>query len=105
MVTNNYRASGGGHFPGLDGSNIVLAAPDGTREILAQVDRSAKSRSSAGDLEPTSWSFAPLKTHGPVVFIGAADQLDVAKAAGLTDIRLVKDNGDGTATYAMDLSH
>jgi 2',3'-cyclic-nucleotide 2'-phosphodiesterase/3'-nucleotidase len=29
----------------------------------------------------------------------------VAKAAGLTNIRLVKDNGDGTAIYAIDLSH
>ena len=34
-----------------------------------------------------------------------ADKLDVAKAAGLTNIRQVKDNGDGTAVYAIDLSH
>jgi 2',3'-cyclic-nucleotide 2'-phosphodiesterase/3'-nucleotidase len=102
IATNNYRASGGGHFPGLDGSNIVLSAPDGTREILAKwIER--KKRIGAADLEPTSWSFAPLKTRGPIVFTGAANKLDVAKAAGLTGIRLVKDHGDGTATYALDL--
>ncbi|WEN15800.1 bifunctional 2',3'-cyclic-nucleotide 2'-phosphodiesterase/3'-nucleotidase [Rhodanobacter sp. AS-Z3] len=104
IVTNNYRASGGGHFPGLDGSNIVLAAPDGTREILAKWIEHKK-QISVADLEPASWNFAPLKVRGPIVFTGAANKLDVAKAAGLINVRLVKDNGDGTAIYAIDLSH
>src|SRR6185312_12476058 len=103
VVTNNYRASGGGHFPGLDGSNLVLAAPDGTREILAKwIER--KQHLGAADLEATSWRFAPLKTRGPVVFTGVANKPDVAKAAGLHNIRQLKDNGDGTAVYAVDLS-
>ncbi|MEO8810270.1 MAG: bifunctional 2',3'-cyclic-nucleotide 2'-phosphodiesterase/3'-nucleotidase [Rhodanobacter sp.] len=104
VVTNNYRASGGGHFPGLDGSNIVLAAPDGTREVVAKWIEQ-KQRIGTGDLEPASWTFAPLQTRGPVMFTSRAGKLDVAKADGLTDIRLVKDNGDGTAVYAIDLSH
>ncbi len=104
IVTNNYRASGGGHFPGLDGSNIVLAAPDGTREILAKWIENKK-QIGVGDVEATSWSFAPVKTRGAVVFTGRAGKLDVAKTAGLGNIQMVKDNGDGTATYAIDLSH
>ena len=103
MVTNNYRASGGGHFPGLDGSNIVLAAPDGTREILAKWLERHK-QIGAKELEPTSWKFAPLKTRGPVVFTGASGKQDVARDAGLTNIRQLKDHGDGTATYTIDLS-
>ncbi len=104
IVTNNYRASGGGHFPGLDGSNVVLAAPDNTREILARwIER--RQQIGVDDLEPTSWTFAPLKTDGAVVFTGRAGKLGVAKAAGLTNIRVVRDNGDGTAVYAVDLSH
>ncbi|MDQ6647354.1 MAG: bifunctional 2',3'-cyclic-nucleotide 2'-phosphodiesterase/3'-nucleotidase [Pseudomonadota bacterium] len=103
IVTNNYRASGGGHFPGLDGSNIVLAAPDGTREILARwIER--KQHIGVADLEATSWRFAPLKMHGAVVFTGAANKVAVAKAAGLKNIRQVKEIGDGTAVYAIDLS-
>jgi 2',3'-cyclic-nucleotide 2'-phosphodiesterase/3'-nucleotidase len=104
IATNNYRASGGGHFPGLDGSTIVLATPDGTREILAkwlQRQRQIDTK----NLEPTSWRFAPLKTHGPVVFTGASDKQALARAAGLDHIRQLKDHGDGTATYAIDLSH
>ena len=103
VVTNNYRASGGGHFPGLDGSSIVLAAPDGTREILADWLKQKK-RIDASDLEATSWTFAPLKTRGPIVFTGASGKQDVANAAGLTNIRLSQDHGDGTATYTIDLS-
>lgn len=104
IATNNYRASGGGHFPGLDGKNIVMAAPDGTREILAKWIE-GKKEIRVGDLETTSWNFAPLKTRGPAVFTAAAGKLDVAKAAGLMNIRVLKDNGDGTAVYAIDLSH
>jgi len=103
VATNNYRASGGGNFPGLDGSNIVLAAPDGAREILAKWLQQHK-QIKAKDLEATSWRFAPLKTRGPVVFKAAAGKLDAARAAGLKNITLLKDNGDGTATYAIDLS-
>lgn len=103
VVTNNYRASGGGHFPGLDGSSIVLAAPDGTREILADWLKQKK-RIDGSDLEATSWTFAPLKTRGPIVFTGASGKQDVANAAGLTNIRLSQDHGDGTATYTIDLS-
>ena len=103
VVTNNYRASGGGNFPGLDGKNIVLAAPDGTREILAKWLQRHQ-QVGAKDLESTSWHFAPLKTHGVIVFKGAAGKQDVARTAGLENVRQIKDSGDGTATYAIDLS-
>ena len=104
VVTNNYRASGGGHFPGLDGSNVVLAAPDGTREILA---RWLQAHPTLGpkDLPSPSWHFARLKTRGTVVFTAASDKQAVAEADGLHNIRQLRDNGDGTAVYAIDLSH
>ncbi|MFK2878305.1 bifunctional 2',3'-cyclic-nucleotide 2'-phosphodiesterase/3'-nucleotidase [Rhodanobacter hydrolyticus] len=104
VVTNNYRASGGGRFPGLDGSNIVLAAPDGTREIVArwlQQHRDIGMR----DLPARSWRFAKLRTAGPVVFTSASGKQAIAETDGLDNIRALKDHGDGTATYAIDLSH
>ena len=104
VVTNNYRASGGGRFPGLDGSSIVLAAPDGTREILAKWLQRHHDLT-ARDLPARSWRFARIKTHGPVTFTAASGRQDVAHADGLADIRQLKDNGDGTAVYAIDLSH
>ncbi len=35
VVTNNYRAYGGGHFPALAADKVVVDAPDETREALA----------------------------------------------------------------------
>lgn len=103
VVTNNYRASGGGKFPGLDGKNIVLSAPDGNREVLVHwikhhpdIQRS--------DLPPRAWHFAPLQTRGPVTMVTASNKLDVARADGLRGLTLVHDNGNGTSTYAIDLS-
>lgn len=104
VVTNNYRASGGGHFPGLDGNSIVLAAPDGTREIVARWIKQHRDIA-ASDLPARSWRFAPLKTSGPVTFTAAAGKQGVAQADGIDGIQQVKDNGDGTAVYAVDLSH
>ncbi|RDS82127.1 bifunctional 2',3'-cyclic-nucleotide 2'-phosphodiesterase/3'-nucleotidase [Dyella monticola] len=104
VVTNNYRASGGGRFPGLDGHNIVLAAPDGTREILAEWLKSHPTLS-ADDLPRASWHFARLKTRGTVVFTSASDKQPVAEADDLHTIRQLRDNGDGTAVYAIDLAH
>jgi len=103
VATNNYRASGGGSFPGIDGSNIVLAAPEGAREILANWLK-RQHIIEAKDLPPTSWHFAPIKTHGEVVFKGAVGKQNTAREAGLTGIRQLKDNGDGTALYAIDLA-
>lgn len=36
VVTNNYRADGGGKFPGLDGTKTILEAPDTNRDVLAR---------------------------------------------------------------------
>ena len=103
IATNSYRASGGGHFPGLDGSNTILATTDGAREILADWLK-AHRQINASDLEPTSWRFAPLRTRGAVIFTSASDKQDIVHAIGLKGIRQLRDNGDGTAIYAIDLS-
>lgn len=102
VVTNSYRAGGGGDFPGLDGSKVVLAAPDGNREVLVRwIEAHPQVR--RDELPGRSWRFAPLSTRAPVTFTSAAGKLPLARAAGL-HLRLLHDNGDGTATYAVDLS-
>ena len=104
VVTNNYRASGGGKFPGLDGSNVVLSAPDGNREVLIDWVREHKHLTRAQDGANRNWHFTPVQTAGPVTFVSASGKLDLAKADGLANIRLLRDNGDGTSTYAIDLA-
>ncbi|MGB8636336.1 MAG: bifunctional 2',3'-cyclic-nucleotide 2'-phosphodiesterase/3'-nucleotidase [Rhodanobacteraceae bacterium] len=102
VVTNNYRANGGGQFPGLDGSRTVLNAPDGNREVLINWLK-AHPHVERADFDLQPWHFAPLNTQGPVTFTSASNKLDVARADGLSGVSLLKDNGDGTSTYAVKL--
>ena len=107
VATNNYRASGGGGFPGLDGSKTVIASPDTNRDVLvAYIKRSGVI--GKGALEGArSWSFAKVKTAGPVVFRSAKNVLGVAQQAGLANVSLLKEDdgsGKGYSLYAIDLS-
>ncbi|HSE11587.1 MAG TPA: bifunctional 2',3'-cyclic-nucleotide 2'-phosphodiesterase/3'-nucleotidase [Rudaea sp.] len=104
VVTNNYRASGGGGFPGLDGSNIVISAPDANRDVLIAYIRAARDITRARFGSERNWRFAPVRTAGPVVFTSAAGKLDLARAAGLDNVTLTRENADGTAVYTLDLS-
>ncbi|HEU4663715.1 MAG TPA: bifunctional 2',3'-cyclic-nucleotide 2'-phosphodiesterase/3'-nucleotidase [Dokdonella sp.] len=104
VVTNNYRASGGGHFPGLDGTNIIVSAPDANRDVVIAWVRARKHLVRARDGADRPWHFVPVHTAGPVLVTSASGKLAQAKAAGIEGVSLFKDNGDGSSTYAVDLS-
>ena len=59
VVTNSYRAGGGGRFPGCDGASIVYEAPDANFEALLQYVR-AHPRVTVS--EGGAWSLAPWPT-------------------------------------------
>jgi 2',3'-cyclic-nucleotide 2'-phosphodiesterase/3'-nucleotidase len=106
VATNNYRASGGGNFPGLDGSRTVLAAPDASRDVLIAYVKDAKRLSRAANGAQRSWRFTKVQTKGPVVFHSAPGKLELARAAGLENVsELAADDGQGKgfALYAVDL--
>jgi 2',3'-cyclic-nucleotide 2'-phosphodiesterase/3'-nucleotidase len=107
VATNNYRASGGGNFPGLDGSKTVLASPDASRDVLIAYVKAAKRLSREANGAQRSWRFAKVATKGPVVFHSAPGKLELARAAGLDKVtQLAEDDGlgKGFALYAIDLS-
>jgi 2',3'-cyclic-nucleotide 2'-phosphodiesterase/3'-nucleotidase len=105
ISTNSYRASGGGHFPGLDGSNTVVAAPDASRDVLIAYIRQARVLTRPANGAARSWRFAPVQTGGPVVIHAAPGMLPVAHAAGLHNVRALRaDDGKGYAVYAVDLA-
>jgi len=95
VVTNNYRASGGGNFPGLDGSNIVVDAPDETREALVQYLVAQKQIEPAAD---GNWRIQPVPGIQLRFTSGAGG---IAHLARYPQIKLVKDNGDGSALYEL----
>jgi len=107
VATNNYRASGGGGFPGLDGSKTVIAAPDANRDILIAYIRQEKSLKREAHGQHRSWRFAKLKTAGPVVFHSAPGLIELAKLAQLENVTMLNADdgrGKGLALYQLDLS-
>lgn len=108
VATNNYRASGGGNFPGLDGSRTVVAAPDTNRDVLIAYIRAHKHLTRAADGAARSWRFAPMATAGPVLFHAPPGKLALARAAGLENVSELRPDdgqGKGYALYAVDLSN
>ena len=107
VATNNYRASGGGNFPGLDGSKTVLASPDNNRDLLIAYVTQEKQLTRAKNGAARSWRFARAATKGPVVFHTAPNVLALAQAAGIDNVTLLKADdgaGKGFALYQLDLS-
>ncbi|MCC2974549.1 bifunctional 2',3'-cyclic-nucleotide 2'-phosphodiesterase/3'-nucleotidase [Massilia sp. IC2-476] len=107
VATNNYRASGGGHFPGLDGSKTVIASPDNNRDVMIAYVREAKRLTRVANASNRSWRFVPVKTSGPVVFSSAPGMVELAHDAGLHNVSQVATDdgrGKGMALYAIDLS-
>jgi len=107
VATNNYRASGGGAFPGLDGSRTVIASPDTNRDVLIAWIRRHKRLTRAADGAARSWRFAPVATAGQVVFHAPPGKVELARAAGLdnvSELRADDGQGKGFALYAVDLA-
>ena len=56
VVTNNYRASGGGGFPGCDGTSVAIEAPDANRDVVLKYIESATEVAVKSD---GNWRLAP----------------------------------------------
>ncbi|PTM38546.1 bifunctional 2',3'-cyclic-nucleotide 2'-phosphodiesterase/3'-nucleotidase [Bosea sp. 124] len=95
VVTNNYRASGGGNFPGTK-TTVVLEAPDLNRDVVVRYILDKKTIEPKAD---DNWALAPLPPGVEVTFVtspAAAGKLPEglkAQPAG--------DAGDGFAKYRL----
>jgi len=95
VVTNNYRASGGGNFPGIDGTQIVLDAPDETREALLQYLQAAKRIDPAADNNWRVQAVPGVKLQ----FVSGNGGLP--HLARYPQIRQVQDKGDNTSVFEL----
>lgn len=99
VATNNYRAGGGGEFPGADGSTIIFEGPDTNRDILVRyiVEQ--------GVVDPkadNNWTFAPLG-NTTVTFETGPRASDHLQDLTSIDVTPAGDGADGFAVFRIAL--
>lgn len=109
VATNDYRAGGGGNFPGIDGSKTIIKSPDANQTVvsnyLQQIGKTTGKVTLAANGSARSWSFVKVATAGPVILRAAPGHLALATAAGLTRVTAEGAlDASGFAKYAIDLS-
>ncbi|WP_034346375.1 bifunctional 2',3'-cyclic-nucleotide 2'-phosphodiesterase/3'-nucleotidase [Deinococcus misasensis] len=93
VVTNNYRAGGGGSFPGLNGKNIVLDSPDENREAIIQY------MVAQGKINPTAdnnWKLSPIPGQS-VLFLSSPN----AEKYLPSNAKKIGTTPDGFAQYQL----
>ena len=101
VATNNYRAFGGGNFPGLNASKVVLEAPEENRQVLIEYLRMMDMVSSNKQVNPSAdgnWRIRPVPGVRLTFLSASSAQRYLANQP---QIRLIKDNGDGSALYEL----
>ncbi|MBO0903908.1 bifunctional 2',3'-cyclic-nucleotide 2'-phosphodiesterase/3'-nucleotidase [Jiella sonneratiae] len=63
VATNNYRASGGGNFPGISDDRIVYVAPDANRDVIVRFIHDQGTINPSAD---ANWRFAPAEATSAI---------------------------------------
>jgi 2',3'-cyclic-nucleotide 2'-phosphodiesterase/3'-nucleotidase len=98
VATNNYRASGGGSFPGMDGSNIVHEASETNQEIIK--DWLIEQRTVDAAVTPI-WSFVPIAAPVQVVFESSPEARSLVGDGAR--IRHVGEGQNGFGLYSLTM--
>ncbi len=99
IATNDFRANGGGHFPGTGPGAVVYQAPITTRDILMNHIREIRM---VAPRLPRSWRFAPLGGTAVIFETSPAASPAQARETGL-DLRRTGTTDQGFARFELVL--
>ncbi|MCK0167165.1 bifunctional 2',3'-cyclic-nucleotide 2'-phosphodiesterase/3'-nucleotidase [Jannaschia sp. S6380] len=99
VATNNYRAGGGGSFPGADGSTTVVEAPDTNRDVIVRYIVEQGTISPSAD---ANWTFVPMDGTSVLFETGPSAAAYAAGVPGVT-LEALDTNEDGFLRYRMSL--
>jgi len=93
IATNNYRASGGGDFPGAKGDTIIFEAPDTNRDVIV---RYIVEQGTINPSEDANWTFKSLPGTSVLFDTGPAAKAYVNDLKSVT----IQEAGEGPEGFA-----
>ncbi|MDM8520913.1 bifunctional 2',3'-cyclic-nucleotide 2'-phosphodiesterase/3'-nucleotidase [Anaerolineales bacterium HSG6] len=101
VATNNYRAGGGGSFPGISSDKIIIDAPDANRQVLANYIAELGTVNPSAD---SNWKFTTVDGVN-VVFRTSPSETTVTLSEAFSNMAPTGTvNDEGFAIYSLDLS-
>lgn len=105
VVSNNYRAGGGGNFPGVTADKIVIDAPNENRQVVADYLIAMTEENPETGFDPSAdnnWSFVSLNSTS-VTFRSSSKDSAQTFAAGKPAINYTSTDTEGFGVYSLNL--
>ena len=96
VVTNDYRAGGGGDFPHLDGTHTIISSDQENRAVLVDY---VTEHSPITEPEVRNWSLLPVEVDGTVYFRSSPDAADFIEEYDIPGVRFIEVDEDGWGVY------